>query len=112
MAGKWGVNVIFGLMGSLLTFLFSFSNNTWQTSMVRSGIGFLIFFVLGYLLHYILRQISAAKTSEPKEDRKRHEEIKRTDDQTVFSEEKTEADSSFQAISLHSLHQGEDKSSN
>jgi hypothetical protein len=112
MAGNWGVNVILGLMGSLLTFLFSFSNNTWQTSIVRSGIGFLIFFVLGYLLQYILRQISAAKTSQPKKHRKRHEEIKRADDQTVFSKEKTESDSSFQAISLNSLHQGETKSSN
>jgi hypothetical protein len=112
MAGKWGVNVILGLMGSLLTFLFSFVNNTWQTSIMRSGLGFLIFFVLGYLLQYIIRKIGAAKASEPKEYRERYEEVNSADDKTVIAEEKTETDSSFQAISLTSLHKGEERSSN
>ncbi|MFD0824946.1 hypothetical protein ACT8ZR_04685 [Neobacillus sp. M.A.Huq-85] len=106
MAANWIVNVILGVVTFLLTFVFSIGNNTWQTSTFRSVIGFLLFFVFGYILRSILYQISVMKTSKPLEDPSIEEEWETEDYLNRFGE-KHENESLFQAVTLHSLHNGE-----
>ncbi|MDR7000951.1 hypothetical protein [Neobacillus niacini] len=106
MAANWIVNVIFGVAAFLLTFVFSIGNNTWQTSIFRSGIGFLLFFVFGYILRSILYQISVMKTLKRLEDPSIEEEWE-TEDYLNRIGEKQANESSFQAVPLHSLHNGE-----
>lgn len=108
MAKKWKFNVIFGFTAFLFTYFFSIANNTWQTSSFRASTGFLLFFVLGYMLQFFLSQIVSKKNASPFQK------------QTVGVKADLEMESKnlddlphgeqpFQAIPLHSLHNGEDE---
>jgi uncharacterized membrane protein YraQ (UPF0718 family) len=98
LAGNWLVNAVMGLIGFLFTFVFTFFNNTWQTSLFRAGAGFLLFFLTGYLFRLVLHQNGSipAQTKEeeplPKQE-KVNESADAKNDQTAF-----------EALPLHDLH--------
>lgn len=53
---KWILSFIFGSVAFLFTFISSIGNNTWMTSLVRSALGFIVFFfcmlpIAWFLLH-------------------------------------------------------------
>lgn len=54
MIGNIKINLWFGVIGFIITFLVSFGNNVWTTSFVRSCLGFVIWFVLAFLLRFML----------------------------------------------------------
>jgi hypothetical protein len=86
---NWKVNLSLGLTASVFTFIFSIENNTWLTSLMRAGLGFLLFFVLAYLLRFFICLISSKKLKN---------------NQKTVVKDQEEADS-FQSISLDSLHE-------
>lgn len=99
MKRKGWVSSIFGFMAFLLSYLFSIVNNTWQTSLFRASIGFLLFFALGFMLTTVLQQVLMKRTAEsvganPPEKGK-------TEEQLEVNEE-----DGFQSISLQTLHSG------
>lgn len=61
MVANWGFNACLGLTALGLTFFFSWQNNTWQTSLFRALIGFILFFLLGYLFRMLLFLIGSKK---------------------------------------------------
>jgi TM2 domain-containing membrane protein YozV len=58
------INVILGLTAFVITFLVSRVNNIINTSLFRSGIGFLVFFLIGYILRFVLYQIQIKKVPD------------------------------------------------
>jgi len=106
MKANWGVSIIFGVMAFLCTFFFSLTNNTWQTSLFRAGIGFLLFFILGYLTKFILKQISQKKIPLHTNQNSEDEGIPKIDQEERESEAKMD-ETDFQAIPLQALHNGE-----
>ncbi|MGG1399053.1 hypothetical protein ABE288_14800 [Bacillus salipaludis] len=106
MEGNWIVNIILGVAAFLLTYVFSIGNNTWQTSFFRSGIGFLLFFVFGYILRSVLHQISAMNTPNRIEELGAEEEWD-TSNKYNYDAEQSVEESSFQSVPLSSLHNGE-----
>jgi uncharacterized membrane protein YraQ (UPF0718 family) len=108
MAGNWGVNAILGLTAFICTYLFSYSNNTWQTALFRAGMGFLLFFVFGYIFRYILQQIESKKKKEFIQKQNMDEGTTPEKDQKNEADEEQIGESSFQSIPLQALHNGED----
>lgn len=53
MAGKMKFNWLFGGIGFLITFAVSWSSNLFLTSLFRSAIAFVIWFLLAYALRYV-----------------------------------------------------------
>ncbi|MDR7235731.1 hypothetical protein [Neobacillus drentensis] len=109
MAGNWGVNAILGLTAFICTYLFSFTNNTWQTSLFRSGIGLLLFFLLGYIFRYVLQQIGSKKNTAFIEKQSMDKRTNPKEDQKNEADEEQIGESSFQSIPLQALHNGEDR---
>jgi hypothetical protein len=89
------VNIGLGLGAFFLTFYFSWFNNTWLTTLFRSGVGFLLFFLFGYLLRFILHIMESGNNGEEK----------RMERQTEVEEL---VNGSFESIPLASLHQNVD----
>lgn len=54
MIGTWRWNVIFGTLTMFLTFLLSLTNNVLTTALVRSLYGFVVLFVLTYVIRWML----------------------------------------------------------
>lgn len=102
------VNTIIGFIAFLITGLFSLVNNTWQLSLFRAGIGFLLFFILGNLLSILLHQILSKNYSNST----RIQNVNEKSNKSTVREEKVEDipldEPSFQAIPLQSLHNGEE----
>jgi flagellar biosynthesis/type III secretory pathway M-ring protein FliF/YscJ len=105
MAANWKLNAILGLIPFLLTYLFSFTNNTWQTSMFRACIGFLLFFVLGYMIRLVLNQMKIKKNSSSVHEHIAVEESNAETEIKKYVEDVLKE--SFQQISLQALHKGE-----
>ena len=61
MAGNWRINAFLALLASLFTFFSSIFNNTWQTSLLRALIGFLLFFFLGNIIRVAINQNNSNK---------------------------------------------------
>jgi len=101
MAGTWLVNVIFGTSAFLFTFFFSIINNTWKTSAFRGAMGFILFFFLSYLLRLVLnpKQVRATPITSNNVEGNLEKEHNNTPMELEYVE-----DTSFQAISLGSLH--------
>jgi len=57
MIGNFLINLIFGLIGFVLTFLVSFGNNLWTTSLIRGFLGFILWFMLAFVLRWVLGTI-------------------------------------------------------
>ncbi|MFJ7726564.1 hypothetical protein ACIQXV_10390 [Neobacillus sp. NPDC097160] len=108
MAGNWGVNAILGLTAFICTYLFSYSNNTWQTSLFRAGIGLLVFYVLGYIFRFVLQQVGSKKNGAYIQKQALDEGINPELDQKNEIVEEPIGESSFQSIPLQALHKGED----
>lgn len=110
------VNIIIGFTAFFITGLFSLVNNTWQLSLFRAGIGFLLFFILGNILTFFLYQnLSKSKaettqTQKVNENRINISEMKEQVEEITLTEsgDKLVNESSFQAIPLQSLHNGEE----
>ncbi|MBT2657845.1 hypothetical protein J7E81_21830 [Bacillus sp. ISL-18] len=51
------INIILGLAAFVITFLVSRVHNILNTSLFRSAIGFVVFFLMGYLVRIVLHQI-------------------------------------------------------
>lgn len=107
-----------GLIVALITGLFSFFNNTWQLSLFRAGIGFLLFFLLGNILSFFLYQkvsksesknardqISNMKSNKSIEIKEKVEDLQLAETLDEIVDEPV-----FQAIPLQSLHNGEEAS--
>lgn len=105
-------------MVSLITGLFSFVNNTWQLSLFRAGIGFLLFFLLGNILSFFLYQkvsknesknaqdqISNVKSNKSIEIKEKVEDLRLAEPLDEIVDEPV-----FHAIPLQSLHNGEEAS--
>jgi uncharacterized membrane protein YraQ (UPF0718 family) len=106
MAASWRVNLFLGIISFLFTYLFSIENNTWQMSLFRAGIGFLLFFLLGYILRFLLHQIAAKKSTSLLEELNK-EEISGQNKIQNDVENGQSDDPSFQAITLGALHNGD-----
>lgn len=57
MIGSWRWNVGFGLIGAILTVIFSVSNNMINVVLLRSLYAFLSFYVVAYAIRFVLAQI-------------------------------------------------------
>jgi hypothetical protein len=108
MAGNWGFNAFLGLTAFFFTYFFSYTNNTWQTSSFRAGIGFLFFFVLGYIFRFVLQQIGSKKNTGLITNQNMGERSIPKAKQKNQVEEEPIDEPSFQAMPLQSLHNGED----
>lgn len=103
MAVRWGVNIIIGFTAFLLTYVFSFVNNTWQTSLFRAGIGFILFLVLGFILQIFFSQ-------KPVQNDRNGIQVEISDDGRNQEPEMTsemddsKGEEAFQALPLQSLH--------
>jgi hypothetical protein len=105
MAANWKLNAFLGLTAFLLTYLFSYTNNMWQTSLFRAGIGFLVFFVLGYVVRLVLNKVKIKNTSSSIHE---HHSVEGSYVEMEASRhEGNEWEESFQQIPLNGLHKGE-----
>ncbi len=66
MIGNIKINVWSGVLGFLITFLFSLGNNLWTTSLVRGCLGFILWFALAFLLRFILGVLATPGSSAGK----------------------------------------------
>ncbi len=57
MVGSWRWNAVFGLLGVILTIMFSFQSNLPEIVAIRSGYAFISFFVVAYGVRAIFTQI-------------------------------------------------------
>ncbi|HJV47275.1 MAG TPA: hypothetical protein VJ824_16275 [Bacillota bacterium] len=105
MTSGW-INLGLGLIAFFLTFYFSWFNNTWQITMFRAGIGFIVFFLFGYLLRFTLSTITSmnhgAKQIAPAKEIELEKPLEEMGD---------EEEGGFQALPIASLHQNLDSQS-
>ena len=104
MGVNWGVNGLIGLTVSLFTYYFSYTNNTWQTSLLRAVIGFLLFFVLGIVFQLVLQQVDTFKKTERDEKQNHVDRARPKPEPLVQDDEVIMEESSFRAFSLDALH--------
>ncbi|WP_229696125.1 hypothetical protein [Paenibacillus albidus] len=57
------INLIFGLVGFFFTFITTYGNNLLQTSIIRGLFGFVVWFVLAFLLRWVLGFITKSSAS-------------------------------------------------
>ncbi|MFP4973890.1 hypothetical protein ACE6ED_00685 [Paenibacillus sp. CN-4] len=65
MIGNLFFNIVFGLIGFVLTFLVTMGNNLLMTSLIRGIFGFILWFLLAFILRWVLGFI--VKQSAPPE---------------------------------------------
>lgn len=110
MAGNWRFNAILGLSALLFTYFFSFVNNTWQTSTLRAGIGFLVFFVVGYFLRVVLYQLVSKKSAGNSKKQNLDNNSTEMVERIIQEEENGPVDEHlFLSLPLHAIHKGEVK---
>ncbi|AIQ18973.1 hypothetical protein H70357_21405 [Paenibacillus sp. FSL H7-0357] len=66
MSRKIVVNIIVGAIGFLFTFFVNYGHNLLGTSLIRASFGFIIWFVLAFLLSWVLGFI-AGQSVEPED---------------------------------------------
>ncbi|WP_458119155.1 hypothetical protein [Paenibacillus sp. Z6-24] len=66
MAGNIKLNLWFGIIGFVITFLVSFGNNLWTTSLFRGILGFVVWFLLAFVLRFILGILANPAGAVPK----------------------------------------------
>ncbi|MCH6266809.1 hypothetical protein [Neobacillus citreus] len=103
MSSSWKMNLYLGSITFLLTYLFSIYTNTWQTSLFRASIGFLLFFILGYVLRYLLYHAVVRKDLK---QTMLNEEVEHTSNeaQAPYVDKVEGEEPSFQSVPLQSLH--------
>jgi len=102
MAATWLVNLLLGVFAFLFTFFFSAPNNTWQLALFRAGIGFLLFFLLGFPLRILLHEIASKKI--PYIEPKQKEQIHNHQEPETYEDHLQDDDTLFQPTPLSSLH--------
>ena len=103
MSVNWGVNGFIGLTASLVTYFFSYSNNTWQTSLFRAGMGFFLFFVLGFILQFVVHQVDSINSTDWDQKQNSEDEIELKTGSIIHHEEFPIEEQSFQAFSIDAL---------
>lgn len=73
MIGSILINLLFGLVGFVLTFFVTYSNNLLGTSLLRGLTGFIVWFLLAFLLRWVLGFIM--NQSSPQEEEIEEEEL-------------------------------------
>ena len=106
MTARWRESLILGVLSFLFTFLFSNLNNTWQMSLFRAGIGFLLFFLLGYIIRFLFHQIASKKSTDIVREQI-SEELSGQVDFPNRVDINQKVDPLFQEITLGSLHKGD-----
>lgn len=106
MTASWRESLLLGVISFLFTYLFSIINNTWQMSMLRAGIGFLLFFLLGYIFQFLFHQMVSAKSISLPAEEMYEEENEQIDHQNRTDFDQNE-EPLFQEITLGSLHNGD-----
>jgi hypothetical protein len=101
MVGNWKFNFFFGLVAFVGTFLFSLPNNTWQISIFRGSIGFILFFLISYFVRAFLFVLISRKA---KQDIDKNLPNIEPDFHQVKSEE-VNSEEQFESLPLHALHQ-------
>ena len=121
MIGSWKVNACLGLTAFIFGYGLSLVNNTWTTSLFRALIGFVLFFVIGYLIRMIFFQMGMRKTENftgsthlmqhsMLESESQHLKQNLTKSNTIEVGQKndtpgaTKEAAAFQALSLDALH--------
>lgn len=105
MVGTWKINILLGTTGFLFTYLFSFMNNTWLTSLFRASLVFLLFFLLGYGLRIGLHQFTRKETSEASlTGNIENEEVLPKKNISYQTEEATNVQLEFEEIPLQHIH--------
>lgn len=66
MAGNIKLNLWFGIIGFVITFLVSSGNNLWTTSLFRGILGFVVWFLLAFVLRFILGILANPAGAVPK----------------------------------------------
>lgn len=61
------INAVFGVIGFVFTFLVNYGHNLIQTSLIRGIFGFIVWFVLAFLLRWVLGSIigNSAEAGDP-----------------------------------------------
>ncbi|GGA39543.1 hypothetical protein [Paenibacillus physcomitrellae] len=77
MAGKMLFNWLFGAVGLVLTFLVSSSHNLFITSLIRSLIAFVIWFLLAFAIRWMLGLSKADPVSIEESERSDSEEAEK-----------------------------------
>jgi uncharacterized membrane protein YraQ (UPF0718 family) len=104
MLAKLKINMAMGVIAFLFTYFFSFLNNTWQTSLFRAIGGFILFFLLGFVLRIILKQMAVNKTVSMRDESKLVVENNIEIEKDHPKVEELAGEPGFQAVPLHSLH--------
>lgn len=73
MIGSILINLLFGLVGFVLTFFVTYSNNLLGTSLLRGLTGFIVWFLLAFLLRWVLGFIM--NQSSPQVEETEEEEL-------------------------------------
>ncbi|NRD79420.1 hypothetical protein HPT25_18825 [Bacillus sp. BRMEA1] len=107
MAASWRVNVFLGLSAFLFTYLFSNVNNTWQMSLFRAGIGFLIFFILGFVIRFVIHQLVSRKNVQLVDKQSSEEKAIQKQAKNIHNDKALNDDVSFQSLPLNALHDGD-----
>jgi len=102
MSVNWGVYGFIGLTASLFTYFFSYTNNTWQTSLFRAGMGFFLFFVLGIILQFIVHQVDSINNTA-RDQKQNSVDGKEQKTGSITHGEVPMEEQSFQALSLDAL---------
>jgi phosphotransferase system glucose/maltose/N-acetylglucosamine-specific IIC component len=103
MLAKYKVNIVLGLISLLFTYLFSFVNNTWQTSLIWAVGGFILFFLLGFAFHFMIKQM-ADKTYKALKEKSIDTAVNQETEMKNTKVEELADEASFQSVPLHSLH--------
>ncbi|WP_312470816.1 hypothetical protein [Neobacillus sp.] len=109
MSVSWKVNGFMGLIVSLFTYFFSYPNNTWQTSLFRAGLGFLLFYVLGIMLQFVIHQVNLINSTNKDEKQNRSKDTPAKSEANIQGGDIPLEEPSFQAFPLESLHSGGDE---
>ncbi|MDF2535262.1 MAG: hypothetical protein K0R18_1421 [Bacillales bacterium] len=106
MVASWRGSLFLGFISFLFTFLCSVGNNTWQMSLFRAVIGFLIFFLLGTILQLLLHLIVPMNSTDMQSEEDKEELSEQSETQEEIDSTQSE-DPLFQEVNLGSLHNGD-----
>lgn len=64
MAGTVVINLLMALIGFILAYIFSITNNGFLTTMIRGIIAFVIFFLIAYIFRAVLAYVLKNKEND------------------------------------------------
>ena len=75
MIGTWRWNAIFGTLTMVLTFLLSLTNDVPTTALNRSLYGFVVLFVLTYVIRWMLGTLAGMNQYSEQDKLRHHDEL-------------------------------------